>query len=102
MIDRSMTFAGAGDPSWQSWFTRSGKKPSMAWCCILAASRGQEATVAAHTSPPNARLIQTFEAGSHYEAMTLYHTLLGREQYTTDQSWHYEPYPEQWRQEQQP
>jgi hypothetical protein len=49
------------------------------------------------TLAPGARLLQTFEAGSHFEAMTLYNSLLGREVYTTEQPWVYEPYPEEWR-----
>jgi hypothetical protein len=43
-----------------------------------------------------ARLVWTFEAGSHYEAMNKYHAYLGREPYTTHQPWDYEPYPEDW------
>jgi hypothetical protein len=45
---------------------------------------------------PKARLIATIEAGSHYEAMTLYHQMLGREPYTTNQPSDHEPYPEEW------
>jgi hypothetical protein len=45
---------------------------------------------------PTARLLTTFKAGSHFEAMTIYHRYLGREAYTTDQSWDYEPYPQEW------
>ena len=45
---------------------------------------------------PGARLITTFEAGSHFDAMTTYNTLLGREPYTTDQPWDHEPYPDDW------
>ncbi len=43
---------------------------------------------------PEARLIHTFWAGSHHEAMTTYSRLLGREAYTTDQPSDFEPYPE--------
>lgn len=66
--------------------------------CCLAGPRGEGCR---STLAPNARLIQTFEAASHFEAMTLYNSLLGRERYTTDQSWDYQPYPEQWHLEQQ-
>jgi hypothetical protein len=45
---------------------------------------------------PKARLLTTFEAGSHYEAMTIYHRIVGYEPYTTDQPWDYQPYPEEW------
>jgi len=45
---------------------------------------------------PNARLVRTFEAGSHFEAMTIYYRLYGWGEYTTD----YEPYPQAWAKEQ--
>jgi hypothetical protein len=45
---------------------------------------------------PKARLLTTFEAGSHNEAMTIYYKLMGWGQYTTDQEWDYKPYPEEW------
>jgi hypothetical protein len=66
--------------------------------CCLAGPRGndQRALLA-----PGARLIATFEAGCHYEAMTTYHRLLGREVYTTKHAWDHEPYPEEWLAEQQ-
>ncbi len=46
------------------------------------------------------RLVHTFVAGSHFEAMTIYHEYLGREPYTTDQPRDIEPYPDEWRDEQ--
>ena len=46
---------------------------------------------------PAARLVHTFSAGSYFEAMTIYNRLLGRGPYTTDHSWDFEPYPEEWR-----
>ncbi|HTU23792.1 MAG TPA: hypothetical protein VMF30_00255 [Pirellulales bacterium] len=46
--------------------------------------------------PADARLVATLWAVSHCDAMTQYHRLLGREEYTTDQPWDYEPYPEEW------
>src|SRR5258708_7976441 len=45
---------------------------------------------------PTARLVHTFWAGSHFEAMTIYHRYLGREPYTTDHDWDYSPYPMEW------
>lgn len=36
-----------------------------------------------------ARLLTTFKAGSHFEAMTIYHNYLGREKYTTSEPWDY-------------
>ncbi|MBL8822643.1 MAG: hypothetical protein JNJ77_08660 [Planctomycetia bacterium] len=50
---------------------------------------------------PGARLLTTFKAGSHFEAMTIYHNYLGREKYTTSEPWDYEPYPDEWLPEQQ-
>jgi hypothetical protein len=45
---------------------------------------------------PGAPLLTTFEAGNHYEAMTIYHRLMGWGVYTTDQPGDYEPYPDEW------
>lgn len=49
---------------------------------------------------PNARLLTTFEAGSHFEAMTTYNRYLGHEAYATRELWDYEPYPDEWLAEQ--
>jgi hypothetical protein len=45
---------------------------------------------------PGARLLTTFEAGSHYEAMTIYYPLMGWGEYSTDQAWDHQPYPDEW------
>jgi hypothetical protein len=66
--------------------------------CCLAGPMGEACR---RTLVPNARLLTSFEAGSHFEAMTKYNRILGREPYTTDQPWDYQPYPEGWLQEQQ-
>ena len=50
---------------------------------------------------PNARLVTTLRAHSHFEAMTLYFGLMGWGEYTTDQSQDYEPFPEEWIAEQE-
>lgn len=42
------------------------------------------------------RLLTTFEAGSNFEAMSIYNHYLDREPYTTNESLDYEPYPEDW------
>ena len=47
-----------------------------------------------------ARLVHTFHAGSHFEAMTLYRQFLGWEPYTTDHPQDHEPYPDGWLEEQ--
>src|SRR5262245_38884134 len=50
---------------------------------------------------PGARLLTTFEAGSHFDALTFYNRYLGREAYTTNEPWDYKPYPDEWLAEQQ-
>ena len=65
--------------------------------CCLAGAMGERCRRAL---APNARLLLTFDAGSHFEAMTIYNRLLGREPYNTDQTWDYEPYPAEWRERQ--
>jgi hypothetical protein len=44
-----------------------------------------------------ARLIHTFEAGSHHEAMTIYYSLMGWGAYETEHPWDRLPYPDEWR-----
>ncbi len=63
--------------------------------CCLAGPAGDEARKHFAEDGP-AKLLWTFEAGSHYEAMTKYHEYLGREPYTSDQAWDFEPYPDEW------
>lgn len=45
---------------------------------------------------PNARILTTIWAGSHFEAMTIYYRLMGWGGYTTNESWDYQPYPTEW------
>ena len=45
-----------------------------------------------------AKLIWTVEARSHFEAMTEYYKFMGWGEYTTDQAWDMQPYPEEWSQ----
>jgi hypothetical protein len=45
---------------------------------------------------PKARLLTSIWAGSHFEAMTVYYRLMGWGEYTTNQPWDYQPYPEEW------
>jgi hypothetical protein len=45
---------------------------------------------------PQARLTGTFEAGSQFEAMTIYYELMNWGKYTPTYDWDYEPYPEEW------
>jgi hypothetical protein len=62
-------------------------------CCLV----GPMGDGCRRTLSSNARLLTTFEAGSHFEAMTIYNRYLGRETYTSDQAWDHRPYPEEWR-----
>ena len=43
-----------------------------------------------------ARLVWTFEAGRHFDAVVKFNEHFGREPYTTDQPWDRDPYPEEW------
>lgn len=63
--------------------------------CCLAGPGGDDARLLFAEGGP-ARLVSTFEAGSHFEAMNKYHQHMGWEPYTTDQQQDYEPYPEEW------
>jgi hypothetical protein len=50
---------------------------------------------------PKARLLTTIWAGSHFEAMTIYYRLMGWGEYSSDQPWDFQPYPQEWLLEQQ-
>ena len=65
--------------------------------CCLAGPDGDDAR---RLLAEDATLVWTFEAGSHFEAMTKYNKFLGREPYTTDQIGDHAPYPDQWLQRQ--
>jgi len=66
--------------------------------CCLCGPRGDACR---RTLTPGGRLLTRFEAGSHFEAMTIYHRLLGREMYASQQASDHEPYPDEWLAEQQ-
>lgn len=66
--------------------------------CCLAGSLGEGCR---QHLEPGARLLTTFQAGCHFEAMTIYYRCLGRGAYTTDEPWDYQPYPDEWLAEQQ-
>ena len=65
--------------------------------CCMAGPRGDGFR---RTLAHGARLLATFEASSHLEAMTYYNRYLGREEYTSDLEWDHQPYPEEWFMEQ--
>jgi hypothetical protein len=50
---------------------------------------------------PKTRLLTTIWAGSHFEAMTIYYRLMGWGEYSSDQAWDFQPYPQEWLLEQQ-
>lgn len=62
--------------------------------CILAGRLGEASR--AQLIAEGARLAWTFDAGSHLEAMTIYHERAHGEDYSTDQAWAADPYPEEW------
>ena len=43
---------------------------------------------------PGSKLLCTFTATSHFEAMTKYYELVGYGEYVNDESWSHEPYTE--------
>jgi hypothetical protein len=65
---------------------------------LCAGPRGEECR---RLLGPKAHLLTTIWARSHFEAMTVYYGLMGWGEYTTDQEWDYQPYPEEWLLEQQ-
>jgi hypothetical protein len=67
--------------------------------CVLAGPRGDTARGLYFSG--DARLVHTFEAGSHIDAMRYYNSFLGREPYvSTFSTEDAMPYPEAWLQEQ--
>jgi hypothetical protein len=61
--------------------------------CCLAGRRGDAFRKLLH---PHARLVHTFSASNHFEAMQIYHAFLGRDAYVTDRDDDHEPYPASW------
>ncbi len=74
------------------WEEPDGEGGALASLC-LAGPDGDEARALLR---PGARCIRTFAAGSHFEAMTIYHRLLGRAPYTTTHAQDHAPYPDAW------
>lgn len=61
-------------------------------CCLA----GPDGDGARRLNGKGATLVWTFEAGSHFEAMTMYNRYLKREEYTTSFEQDHEPYPDEW------
>jgi hypothetical protein len=74
------------------WEEREGEE----YTFCLAGPRGNDAR---KLLAPGAKLIWSIEAGSHFEAMTAYYKFMGWGEYTTDQKWDMQPYPEEWSQQ---
>jgi hypothetical protein len=62
--------------------------------CCLAGPDGEAARRL--FAEGGAKLVWTFEACSHFDAMVKYHQYLGREPYTTEYAQDHEPYPDEW------
>jgi hypothetical protein len=62
--------------------------------CVLSGPIGDESR--AQLLAEGAQLIWTFEAGSHLEAMRIYHRRAHGEDYWTDEEGAADPYPEEW------
>ncbi len=45
---------------------------------------------------PGAKLLWSVEAESHFDAMNKYYQFMKWGEYTTDQEWDRQPYPEEW------
>jgi hypothetical protein len=78
------------------WIDENDEGQSFESCCLA----GPDGDAFRKLLSPSARLVHTFTAGCHFEAMTLYHRFLDREPYTTDQPSDHLPYPAAWRERQ--
>jgi hypothetical protein len=65
-------------------------------CCLA----GPDGDNARQLLGDSATLVWTFEAGSHFEAMTTYNAFLGREPYATPETGDHASYPDSWLQRQ--
>ena len=74
------------------WKDIGGEKYSEYTFC-LAGTRGNDAR---SSLSPDAKLIWTVEADSHFAAMTAYYKFMDWGTYTTDREWDMQPYPKEW------
>ena len=65
--------------------------------CCMAGSLG---AACRETHASNSRLLITFVAGCHFDAMTIYNRFLSREPYSSVHDGDYQAYPEEWVDEQ--
>ncbi len=65
--------------------------------CCMAGSLG---AACRETLASNSRLLITYVAGCHFDAMTIYNRFLSREPYSSEHDGDYQAYPEKWVDEQ--
>ena len=70
------------------------QEPDGKTCFCLAGPMGADAR---RLLEAGSKRIWTVEAGSHFEAMTKYYDFMGWGEYSTDQEWDRQPYPQDWR-----
>jgi hypothetical protein len=63
---------------------------------ITVCFAGPQGEAARSGLSPQATLVRSFVAGSHFEAMTLHHQTMGWEPYSTEHEWDTQPYPDEW------
>ena len=63
------------------------------YTCSMAGMLG---AACRETLPSDSRLLITFVAGCHFDAMTIYNRFLGREPYSSEHDDDYNAYPEKW------
>jgi hypothetical protein len=64
--------------------------------CTMVCLAGARGDGARALLVPGAKRLATFQADSHYDAMSRYHDFMGWPQYTTEHPSDREPYPEGW------
>src|SRR5688572_792108 len=79
------------------WIDRSSVGESLPELCYA----GPRGDCARQLLTPNAQLLTTINASSHFEAMSIYYRLMGWGEYSTNEQWDHEPYPDEWLQEQE-
>ena len=61
--------------------------------CLLAGPMGDGAR---RLQGAKARMVGTFFACSHAEAMNIYYAMFGWGKYQSDHDWDFQPYPDEW------
>jgi len=85
--------AAMADLLHEIWEETDENGQSLPGCCLA----GPDGERFRRSLGSGARLIDTFEAGSHYQAMTIYYRRAGYGiPVTTDHEWDRQPYPLDW------